>query len=738
MTDTSAQQEAERLQALHETGLLDTPASEDFDQLTELCRLLFEVPIVAVSLVDKSRQWFKSQVGLDACETGRDVAFCAHVVAANEPIEVEDATQDPRFAHNPLVTDEPNIRFYSGFPIFSQSGHVLGTLCLIDTKSRRLSDKERQLQYLLTRQAEVLVRRHQEQAALELTRTRIEEQDKLLEVLLTGLTDYSALMSGDRLWTFLEQALRDLTNSDYALIGECLPGTQKLKIHAITDLSWDEPSRRLLEQLRIGQMTLSNPNTMLGQVFAQGHVVITNDFASDERRGGQPEGHPALHNYAGVPIVDGDEILGMFGIANSSAMLCNETVERLKPFTATCALLIKLYRQLEERERANHELQQAKDTAEQANRAKNDFLSSMSHELRTPLNSVLGYAQLLVNSRKQPLADRQRDQVEQIYKSGQHLLSLINEVLDLAKIEAGQIPLSIESIALQDVAGEAIDTLRTIASDRGVTMRFDKSALTPVQVAADYTRLKQVLINLLSNAIKYNREGGFVHLAWKVSERQVVLVVEDNGIGIDASKQDQLFQPFNRLGAENSSIEGTGVGLSITKTLVELMEGRIEVTSEQGKGSQFAVTLPLSDESYVSNGAAQASEQAPANEMTVIYIEDNPANQRLMEDVFNELSGVDLICANNAYLGIQLARRHQPQLLLMDINLPDLDGYAALRQMQLDTALAAIPVAALSANVQPRDIEKGLAAGFTAYLTKPLDINALFDLLKQVEVMDDE
>lgn len=558
-----------------------------------------------------------------------------------------------------------------------------------------------------------------------------ESQKKLIEVLHRGLTDYKALMSGNSLWSFLREALKELTESDYALIGEVVnvKGKASLKVHLITDLSWDEGSRKLMNMLRQGDMLLDNPNTTLGQVFAAGNVVISNDFQSDPRRGGALEGHPKLTNYLGVPIVDEGKVIGMYAIANSHRELTDQLVDWLKPFTATCSLLIKLYRQMSEREQFTNEIKQARDQAEQASRAKNEFLSSMSHELRTPLNSILGFAQLLVSGRKAPLPEQQRNQVEQIYKSGKHLLTLINDVLDLAKIESGKIHLSLESLLLQDAVKEALDSMESIAQEQRITLQDLIKPLPSVHVIADYTRLKQVLINLLSNAIKYNYRHGRVTLSCEIlADQRIAIHVADTGMGIAKEKQRNLFQPFNRLGAENTMIEGTGVGLSLTKKLIEQMNGSIDVKSEEGHGSVFSVLLPTNDQSdeqvpsQSDIGRPVASDKDRKHCSTILYIEDNPTNQRLMADIFEDLENVELICTHDAYLGIEIARQKSLAMIIMDINLPGLDGYQAQKIIAKDDKLRTIPIIALSANAMEKDIEKGRKAGFADYLTKPIDI----------------
>ncbi|MDD3326325.1 MAG: GAF domain-containing protein [Zoogloea sp.] len=309
-------------------------------------------------------------------------------------------------------------------------------------------------------------------------RGREQAQHRLLQVLHRGMTDFAALMSSDQLWMFLKQALRTLTQSDYALIGEVVPvdGQPGLKIHAITDLSWNDDSRRLMERLRSGDMVLTNPDSMLGRVFAGGEVVLTNDLGQETRRTGFPRGHPPLYNYLGVPIHDQGQVIGMYAIANSRNTVDAELLAWLEPFTATCALLINLYRRINEQARFTRELEIAHAEQAQASRAKTEFLSSMSHELRTPMNSIIGFSQLLLGNRKQPLPERQAGQVEQILKSGQHLLTLINDILDLSRIEAGALAFSIEPVEIAAVIEEAVGTIGALAGERRIDIRLPSAA----------------------------------------------------------------------------------------------------------------------------------------------------------------------------------------------------------------------------------------------------------------------
>jgi PAS domain S-box-containing protein len=660
--------------------------------------------------------------------------------------------------------------------------------------------------------------------------------------------------------------LLEFTRSGYGFIAEVLDDPQDahrfVRILVLTDISWDEPTRSLLQKHRSGAepMEFHNLNSLLGAAITSEQVVIANDPRHDTRRGGLPAGHPGMDSFLGVPLFHGGELVGTVGLANRPGGYDAASAEFLQPLFASVAAIIgavrldaarraaeQALRESEERLRATFEMAAvgiahmapegrflrvnkrlceilghererllgmrlqdvmlpedlpdnlrhtqrlmdgaadsytlekryrhanggmvwvsltvtlvrdkdgapayfisviedvtsrkqtqaallAAQAAERANAAKTEFLSRMSHELRTPLNAVLGFAQLLLMDGGSSLSNEQQAKLQHIEKAGAHLLAMINDVLDLSRIESGGMPLTAETVGLRVAVAEAIALVDNAARDAKVQLRVEPSdPNTPIgeHVQADHLRLRQVLVNLLSNAIKYNRQHGSVTVRWAATREgdAVQLQVIDTGQGLSGEQQAHLFEPFNRLGAERSSIEGTGIGLVVTQRLVQLMGGTIQVESRPGVGSRFIVTLP----SAMGGGTASAepSDTAPGarplpdRQRTVLYAEDNPMNVELVREVLRLRQACRLVVARNGREALVLAKAERPDLLLLDMHLGDMSGLDVLQRLALDPQLARVPAVALSADAMPAAIATATGAGFRAYLTKPLDVAEL-------------
>jgi|GEM_PF-3762421 len=380
---------------------------------------------------------------------------------------------------------------------------------------------------------------------------------------------------------------------------------------------------------------------------------------------------------------------------------------------------------------AEERVRKAKDDAEKANQAKSHFLSSMSHELRTPLNAIMGFSQLAMYSRD--ISEDHRNNSAQIHSAGKHLLGLVNDVLDLSKIEAGNVALHVEPVAPVIIIRECFELIRPHAEQRGIRLSFTEGC-DSLCVWGDKMRLKQCLLNLISNGVKYNVDGGELAVVISVVDTQLSIAVEDTGLGISEEKQKELFLPFRRLGVENSSIEGSGIGLVITRELLEKMNGNIQYRHKLGGGSSFTILMPIAPADDRALSSLAGSEFVDVKtilfpsfetQKQVLYIEDHPSNICFMENVLKPYPQLGLVCHIDPFVGLYHARASLPDIIILDINLPSLNGYELVHLLKGGEDTQHIPLIALSANAMGYDIEKGKKLGFDEYLTKPLNIEGL-------------
>jgi signal transduction histidine kinase/AmiR/NasT family two-component response regulator len=406
--------------------------------------------------------------------------------------------------------------------------------------------------------------------------------------------------------------------------------------------------------------------------------------------------------------------------------------------------VMQLNEQLEQRvqertaalEQSNDELVLATAAAHEANRAKSEFLSNMSHELRTPLNAIIGFGQLLSTAQANLMTpERSKEFVQHIVEAGRHLLTLINDILNLAQIEAGKLSVSVEAVALTEVLAECHAMTTAMAAPRDIRLLFP--APDTLRVRADRTRLKQVLLNLLSNAVKYNRDVGSVVIGCEAVGGDFVRIsVQDTGIGMRPDQLQSLFQPFNRLGQEAGVQEGTGIGLVLTKRLVELMGGRLAVTSTPGVGTVFSIDLPAAGETMVARERPPVAAEVPAEDprsdasITLLCVEDNPVSMKLIQEVVAARPDIRLLTARDGRVGVEMARAHVPDVILMDNNMPVMTGREAQQLLAADPKTSFIPIIALSADAMAGSVASGLAAGYFRYLTKPVDFRELDEALE--------
>ncbi len=505
---------------------------------------------------------------------------------------------------------------------------------------------------------------------------------------------------------------------------ECLNAVIRLMQDDVRDD--EEMLQAVVEALPAGYTV---PDDTCARICYAGHSYVTPGFEVTAWR--QVED-------ISVEVGDNGHVVEVYylrthGVADGAQPFLDEEAVMLRNIAVQIGLAMR-------RRMALRATQAARDEAEAANAAKSEFLSRMSHELRTPLNAIIGFAQMLALPGKTALSEQQADNVQEILKAGQHLLVQVNEVLDLARIESGRIELSLEPLPLAPLFKDCVAQVQPLAAARGITIAAPLDEAMALK--GDYTRVKQVLLNLLSNAIKYNRDGGQIHVAAVATDEQMRVEVRDTGRGIAPEKHERLFKPFERLESSYDGIEGTGIGLALVKRLVEAMGGEIGVDSEEGVGSTFwfvlpAATLPSLPEPAPSKVGAEGTVQSAAAatpgkaQCRILCIEDNPANLKLIRKIIGLRPEFALLDAMNAELGLEIARCERPDLILLDINLPGMDGFAAIAQLKEWPETAHIPVIAVTANAMKRDIERGKAAGFADYLTKPIDIARLNQILDE-------
>ena len=396
--------------------------------------------------------------------------------------------------------------------------------------------------------------------------------------------------------------------------------------------------------------------------------------------------------------------------------------------------MVMNFHDITETRRYEEALIEEREKAHFANRSKTDFLSSMSHELRTPMNAILGFAQIM----KLEIDDDNdlSDSLDEIMTAGQHLLKLINEVLDLAKVESGRLKVNLENLSINEAISNSINMVSSIATTNNITIHHTPAE--DITVQADSLRLGQSIINLLSNAIKYNRPEGSVTIKTEADDQFIRILVQDTGYGISAANMEKLFEPFERLEAENSDIEGTGIGLTLTRRIIELMKGELSVESTVGQGSTFCIALPArqnietdSEQQQSLNNLFQQVSKAPAKASTVLYIEDNLANTRLVQKLLTKRPYIELLTTQDPHAGLQLAAEHKPELILTDIGLPGIDGFEVLKRLRDNPAFAGTPVVAITARAMQSDVNQLQSAGFDDYLLKPVDIAKFFKVIDQ-------
>lgn len=557
MKPPTPENESERLAALARYGILDSEVEAEYEDITRLAAALCHTPIALISLVDRDRQWFKSRYGLDAPETPRDVSFCAHAVASGQALVVPDAAVDPRFAENPLVTGAPHIRFYAGSPLIDPAGHALGTLCVIDREPRAgLTAEESEALQSLAR----LVMRHFE------WRLRTEEVLALRE-------KERALSMALRRSESIQNAIIDTMGEGVVLhrpdgaIERANPAAQRILGLTLDQLTGKVPSDPRWNAQDAAGAPFAPADHPASRSLRAGEVV--NDVLMRVERGAES---PVWIRINSSPV----ELAAEEG---RWAVVSFADITSLKDAEARLRELII-------------ELERKKEQADSANRAKSEFIASMSHELRTPLNSVIGYSELLLAEAQDRGMDDFVADIHKILGGGQHLLELINAVLDISKMEAGKMLLHFEPVAIRDLLAEVMEIAKPLAARRGNNIALETSGLLET-MHTDRLKLKQCLLNLLSNACKFTNQGSIVLRAHGEPDT-TTFVVEDTGIGMSAEQLARLFRPFEQADSSTSrNFGGAGLGLALTHRFTELLGGTLSARSEPGRGSIFTLQAPV-------------------------------------------------------------------------------------------------------------------------------------------------
>ncbi|MEY2560301.1 MAG: hypothetical protein QOG51_716 [Verrucomicrobiota bacterium] len=568
------------------------------------------------------------------------------------------------------------------------------------------------------------------------------ETERLVKAMLAGTERCSVekrytRKNGEMIWaTRTACVIRDETGQPHHFLIMVEDISERKRAEA----ALSESKRRLETALETNQLIMDNSQDVICTIDESGRFVTVNK-ASEALWGytsAELEGHPYIDWVHPEDRLKTIEAAGNIRDTGKVVDFVNRYVRKdasivdvlwSASWCDSKKMMFCVAHDVTERSRIEKALREAKEDADRANRAKSEFLSRMSHELRTPLNAILGFGQLL--ERQNP-TEKQLARVHHITSAGRHLLNLINEVLDISRIEAGNLQLSVEPVSLAEVLEETLDLMRPLASDRSMELSVAPQLDAEQYVLADRQRLKQVLLNLLTNAVKYTPVGGKVTISMDASKPDTIrVVVTDTGSGIPAQKLSRLFTPFDRLGAEQSGVEGTGLGLALCQRLMQAMDGVVGVSSEVGKGSAFWIELPEAKsplEGLPKNRSVLALEPHSLTEQKrkILYIEDNFSNLTLVEQMLAERSDIQVMTAMQGQLGLDLARKHLPDVILLDLHLPDLPGWEVLARLRRSKLTRDIPVIIISADATARQVDRLMAAGARAYLTKPLDITGLF------------
>jgi PAS domain S-box-containing protein len=789
--------EQERLQALDKYEILDTLPEQDFDALTQLASYICGTPISLISLIDKNRQWFKSSLGMAERETSRSISFCQHAILQDDVYEVEDATQTDLYKDNPLVTGNPNIRFYAGAPLITSEGYKLGTVCVIDREPRVLTaDQKNALQTIAREVVNQLELRYTtkllteqniglEQFQLLFTHSQVlmsihdAATHQLIQVnhAFTKLLGYSRQELLGKKWHDLvyikdREKAKDISEDVYSKrqdyiefdtrfcssTGEiywlsCVAVQYEGKWFTnLRDITAKRKQTRELSSLKtllsgVLDSSLSGISAFRSVRDKEGQIVdfewLTLNKTAERIFGSKDNLLIGKHLIQEMP---GNRIDGLFerykdvvetGISQSFEHFYAH--ENLKTWFYTTIVKLEdgftiTFTDITERKEAELQLIEAKQNAERSMKAKEEFLSNMSHEIRTPLNAMIGVSHLLMQEAPRP---DQMENLKILHFSAENLLHLVNDILDFNKIDAGKVVFEAIDFSLNGLVDGIRQSLTYKAKEKGLRLRVRMDTALPELVNGDPVRLAQVLNNLTSNALKFTETG---HVTIDVSLNQetsdtieVDFSITDTGIGIEPDMLESIFESFTQASTSTTRrFGGTGLGLAITKKLLDLQNGTIQVESQPGKGSTFSFSLVF--------GKSSAQAPAPQDQailqnlkgVQILLVEDNDINQKIATKFLTKW-GAELDYAVNGKEALQQVASAKYDIILMDLQMPEMDGYEAtrcIRQME-DIYYKQVPIIALTASAMTDVKEKVFAIGMTDYISKPFNPKELQHKISQ-------